>query len=438
MAKFLTWDITKHINKMTMASTIGILSIFIVDFVDMYFLSILWESELIAAVWFAWIILFMLVSIGIALMITMASLVSTQLWEWNKKKSKNTAMSILYFAFFISIPLLLVSYVFARDLLQFIWAEWQTLEYALSYFKIILLSLPFMLIWMAATGILRWVWDAKFGMMPTLVAGWVNLVLDPIFIFWFGWWIEWAALATALSRVAMFIVAFYGAIKHKFLVFCSCFKLKDNITAILAIFIPAMLTNIATPVWTWFILKSISEYWDDVVAAMAVMWRLTPVLFVYIFWMSWAIWGIIGQNYWAKNYPRVYEIIKKSILISFYYIVWAVWVLIISHNFIIKIFWLQWDWVELFKFYSYFLSIFFIFNAILFIWNATFNVIGKAYLSTITNILKSIVFLIPFVYILGNNFWMKWILFSESLSVLITWILTLILLKIYLPKEINT
>jgi hypothetical protein len=30
---------------------------------------------------------------------------------------------------------------------------------------------------------------------------------------------------------------------------------------------------------------------------------------------------------------------------------------------------------------------------------------------------------------------MKWILFAESLSVLITWIITLILLKIYLPKK---
>jgi Na+-driven multidrug efflux pump len=168
---------------------------------------------------------------------------------------------------------------------------------------------------------------------------------------------------------------------------------------------------------------------------MAVMWRLTPILFVYIFWMSWAIGSIIGQNYWAKNYDRVKEVIKKSIIISVYYIIWAITVLLISHNIIIDIFGIQWDWVELFKFYTYYLSMFFIFNAILFIWNAAFNVIGKAYLSTITNVLKSIVLLLPFVYILWNNYGMKWVLFAESLSVLITWIITLILLKIYLPKK---
>lgn len=421
-----------------MASTIGILSIFIVDFVDMYFLSLLWQSELIAAVWFAGILLFMLISVGIALMITMSSLVSTKLWEWNKSQAKTTAMNILYFSFFISIPLVFFSFIFSEELLSFIGAKWETLEYALSYFKIILFSFPFMLVWMAATWILRWVWDAKFGMMPTLAAGWVNLILDPILIFWFGWWIEWAAIATAISRIALFIVAFYWAIKHKFLVFCNCLKFTNDLKIILAIFIPAMLTNIATPIWTAYVMKSIAEYGDDVVAAMAIMWRLTPLLFVYIFWMSWAIGSIIWQNFGAKIYSRVHEIIKKSIIISMWYVIWAVIFLMISHKFVINIFWLTWDWIEIFKFYTYFLSIFFIFNAILFIWNSVFNVIWKAYLSTITNVLKSIILLIPLVYFLWNNYWMKGILFAESLSVLITGIITLVLLKIYLPKEETT
>jgi len=435
MPKFITGNITKHINKMTLASSIWILAIFIVAFVDMYFLSILWESELIAAVWFAWIIIFLLISVWIALMITMWSLVSRILWEWNKLKAKTIAMSILYFSFFISIPLVILWYIYAKDILLFIWAEWQTLVYALDYFKIILIGMPFMFVWMAATGILRWVWDAKFGMMPTLVAGGVNLVLDPIFIFWFWWWIEWAAAATAISRIAMFWVAFYWAIKHNFLMFCNCIKLKDHLGVILAIFIPAMLTNIATPIWTWYIMKNMSQYWDDVVATMAVMWTMIPILFVYIFGLSWAIWSIIWQNYWAKMYSRVHEVIKKSILISLYYIIWAVILLLISHNLIIDIFWIKWEGIELFKFYTYFIAIFFIFNAILFIWNAAFNVIWKAYLSTITNVLKSIIFLVPLVYLLWNSYWMKWVLFAETLSVFLTGFITLILLKIYLPKN---
>lgn len=48
MPKFITGNITNHINKMTFASTVGILSIFLVDFIDMYFISQLGESELAA------------------------------------------------------------------------------------------------------------------------------------------------------------------------------------------------------------------------------------------------------------------------------------------------------------------------------------------------------------------------------------------------------
>lgn len=434
MAKFITWDLTQHINKMTMAWAIWILAIFIVDFIDMYFLSILWESELAAAVWFAWVILFMIVSVGIAMMITMWSIISKIVWTWDMLKAKTTAMNIYYFWFFASIPLLLLWYLYWDNLLEYIWAQWQTLEYAISYFYIVLLAVPFLMLWMAGTWVLRWVGDAKMSMMPTLIAGWVNVILDPILIFGLWWGIEWAAWATALSRVALFWVATYWVWKHKFFIFCNCFKLKDDIKIILAIFIPAMITNIATPIWSSYMMKNLSEYWDDAIAGMAVIWRLLPILFVYVFAMSWSIWSIVGQNYWAQLYDRVYETIKKSILMASWYVFIAVLLLILFNWVIISAFNLQWDWEELLIFYSYFLAIFFIFNAILFVGNATFNVIWKAYLSTITNILKSLVFLIPLVYVFSQEFWMKGILIAEAVSILLTWIITLIFLKIYLPK----
>lgn len=436
MAKFITGDITKHINKMTMAGAIGIFAIFIVDFIDMYFLSILGESELAAAVWFAGVILFMLVSVGIAMMITMWSIVSKVIWKWDIEKAKKTAMNIFYFTFFFSIPITIFWYIYAQELLWLIWAKWQTFEYALSYFRIVLIGLPFLMLWMSWTGLLRGIWDAKMSMMPTLIAGWVNIVLDPIFIFWFDWWIEWAAWATALSRIALFIVAFYWVFKHEFYTFCSCFGIKEDLREILSIFLPAMLTNIATPIWSGYMMRNLSEYGDDAVAGMAVIGRVIPIIFVYIFAMSGAIWSIIWQNYWAWLHDRVIETIKKSIQIATIYVIWIVTLLILWNWFIIDMFNLKWDGAELMKFYSYFMAIFFIFNAIIFVWNATFNVIGKAYLSTIMNILKSLFLLVPLVYILSIHMWFKGILLAEAISVLITGIITLFLLKSSVTKVI--
>lgn len=424
MAKFLTGNITKHINKMTLAWAIGILAIFIVDFVDMYFLSLLWESELAAAVWFAGVLLFMLTSIWIATMITMSSLVSKLIWKWELISAKKISTNIYYFVLILGLPLTLIWYFTAPFFLELIWAKWVTLNYAIDYFKIAVLSYPFMLLWMASNWVLRWIWDAKRSMLPTLVAGGVNIVLDPIFIFVLWMWIEWAALATAISRVSMFVVAFYGVYVHNFLTFHKFSDIKTDIHSILSIFIPAMGTNISTPIWSWYVLKEMSKYGDDAVAWMAVIWRLIPIVFVYIFAMSWAIGSIVWQNYWAGNFERTKDAILKSFYLASAYVVFVSILLFLWNSLVIDMFDLKWDWKTLLSFYSTFIAIFFAFNAIIFLWNSVFNVIGKAKYSMILNIVKSIFLLIPLVFIWSKYFWMKGILVWESISFVITAILT--------------
>lgn len=425
MAKFLTGNITGHINKMTLAWAIWILAIFIVDFVDMYFLSLLGESELAAAVWFAWVLLFMLTSIWIATMITMSSLLSKKIWKWEIISAKKISTSIYYFSLALWIPLTIIFYFSAPFFLELIWAKWVTLDYAISYFKIAVVSFPFMLLWMASNWVLRWIWDAKRSMYPTLVAWAVNIVLDPIFIFvlWMG--IEGAALATAISRVSMFIVAFYGVYIHNFLSFHSVSEMKDDMKWILSIFIPAMITNISTPIGSWYVLKEMSKYWDDAVAGMAVIWRLIPIVFVYIFAMSWAIWSIVGQNYGAGNFERTKEAILKSFYLASAYVIWVSFVLLLCNWLVIQMFDLKWDGKELLQFYSTFIAIFFAFNAVIFLGNSVFNVIWKAKYSMVLNIVKSVFLLIPLVFVGSKYFGMKWILIGESISFVITAVLTL-------------
>ena len=428
MAKFTTGSIAKHINTMTLAWAIWILSIFLVDFVDMYFLSLLWESELAAAILFAWVLLFLLTSIGIALMITMSSIVSRVIGKKDETRAKQYAMNIYYFAFFLSIPVTSIAYFFSPEILSLMWAQAQTLEYAISYFRIVVLVYPFLMLWMCMSWVLRWVWDAKMSMMPTLIAGWVNIVLDPILIFWFGWWIEWAAIATSLSRIALFSVWTYWVWRHSFFLFCNCFWLKNDLREILSIFMPSLATNVATPIGTSFMLKVISEYWDDAVAWMAVMGRLIPVIFVYIFALSGSIGSIVWQNYGAWLYDRVKEAIIKSIMISWVYVLLISVLLFFWNDYLIELFHLTWDWKILIQFYSTFLVIFFVFNAMNFVWNATFNVVWKAYISMILNFLRSIVFLLPFVFFFSWMWGVKWVLIWEALSISLTGVITLFLL----------
>ena len=66
----------RHVLVMTGASATGLIAMFAVDMVDMYFLTLLGEQELAAAVGFAGTLLFFLISVSIGLQIALGALVA--------------------------------------------------------------------------------------------------------------------------------------------------------------------------------------------------------------------------------------------------------------------------------------------------------------------------------------------------------------------------
>ena len=66
-AKFLQGNLFRHITVMSLTASVGLMAVFIVDFVDMIFISMLGKAELAAAVGYAGAILFFTSSFGIGM-----------------------------------------------------------------------------------------------------------------------------------------------------------------------------------------------------------------------------------------------------------------------------------------------------------------------------------------------------------------------------------
>ena len=66
-AKFLTGSLFRHIAVMSLTSSVGLMAVFLVDFIDMIFISMLGKAELAAAIGYAGAILFFTGSFGIGL-----------------------------------------------------------------------------------------------------------------------------------------------------------------------------------------------------------------------------------------------------------------------------------------------------------------------------------------------------------------------------------
>lgn len=91
-------------------------------------------------------------------------------------------------------------YIFAPQLLRLFGASDVTLPYALSYARIYILGIVFVMIVMGLNPFITTQGFAKFSMLTTVVGAVCNIILDPILIFGFGMGVQGAAIATVASQ----------------------------------------------------------------------------------------------------------------------------------------------------------------------------------------------------------------------------------------------
>lgn len=400
-AKFVTGSTMKHILVMTSTASIGLMALFLVDLADMYFLSLLGEIEIAAAIGYAGSILFFTTSVGIGLSIAASALVARAIGEGDTKKAKRYALNTFLFAFLLTSVLACIVWIFVPNLLSALGAQGRAHELGLGYLQIIVPSMPIIACGMCCAGVMRALGDARRAMYITLVGGAINAVLDPIFIFTFELGVQGAALASVCSRVGLLAAGLYSVIHiHNF------FNERTNraaflidLPAIVKIAFLAILTNVATPVSNAYVTYAIAAYGDSVVAGWAVIGRIIPVAFGGIFALSGAVGPILGQNLGAQNYDRLRQALLDAVKFTALYslIVWLILALLHSH--IISAFNIKGEGAGLISLFMVWLIPGFGFMGLLFISNASFNNLGRPQFSTLFNWGRATLGTMPLIYI---------------------------------------
>lgn len=404
-AKFLTGNLTHHIIAMSLTSAIGFVAIFVVDLVDMLFISMLGIDELAAAVGFAGTILFMTTSISIGVAIAGGATVARSLGENKPERATELLTHVLIVG--VAFAVIFASFIYANlhELTGVIGATGQTQELAVSYLKILIPTMPILLIGIVASAALRSHGAARLSMMVTLVAGVVNAILDPIFIFVLDMGLDGAAWASVISRVSVaitgvwYITRRYGGFSG-----LSFPALGRDLRPIAAIAIPAMLANVAAPIGGAYVTRAAAEFGEAAVAGMAIIGRVTPIAFALIFAMSGSIGPIIGQNFGAGQHDRVRQAFNQSIVLIVIYVFPVVFILYFLRTAIAEMFHAQDVARDLIFLFCGPLSLAWIFNGVIFVGNAAYNNLGHPYYSTWVNWARNTLGTIPFVYF-GAQYW---------------------------------
>ena len=166
---FITGSTMRHILVMSSSSGIGLMAVFLVDFADLYFLGLLGEIEVAAAIGYAGSVLFFTVALGVALSVAATALVSPALGAGKKPRARRRAVNALLFAVgrraccrsCCGWPCRSSSAGWAQRIAPSI--------SPLRILRIVLLATPLLAIGMTCAALLRSVGDAKRAMYVTLV-----------------------------------------------------------------------------------------------------------------------------------------------------------------------------------------------------------------------------------------------------------------------------
>jgi putative MATE family efflux protein len=419
-AKFVTGSTMGHVAVMTATGSVGLVAVFIVDALNLFYISMLGVQELAAAIGFASTLLFFTVSIAIGLTMSASALVSRALGRGDRAEAARMGGASMLFMGVSTALIALVAWPFIDPLVGMIGATGETRVLTTRFLQIVLPSTPIVALGMCTTGIMRGTGDARRAMYVTLAAGVAAAVLDPIFIFGFGLGLDGAAISTVLSRIILLMVGLHGAhIVHRLVKLPDPRKLMIVARPFFSIGGPAVLTQLATPIGNTYVTVEMARFGDEAIAGWAIIGRLIPVAFGVIFALSGAVGPILGQNFGARRYDRLNMTMRDSLIFVIIYCVAAWLLLAIFATPLANLFGAVGEAKELVIFFCLFVAGTFLFNGALFVANAAFNNLGFATYSTLFNWGRSTLGIIPFVWVGAQLYGAKGVLMGWGLGAIV-------------------
>jgi len=310
-------EIPKLLLKFSIPAIVGMLVNALYNFVDMVFIGQGVGPLGIAGVRIG----FPLMVIGMAFSMLIGiggnSLVSIRLGQKRKEEAELILGNSLICMIIIAVILTAMGLIYMEPLLRIFGASEEVMPYAKGYFRIIIYGTVFLMLEMGMNNFIRGEGNPKVAMMTMLIGAILNTILDPIFIFVFGWGIEGAALATILSMAVSAVwVMYYFLFGNSLLkIRKSNLKIRPRIIkSIVTIGLSPFAMQLAASAVVIFMNKGLSQYGGDIaVSAMGIINNVASLFVMVVFGINQGAQPIIGFNYGAQKYDRVKDALKYAI-----------------------------------------------------------------------------------------------------------------------------
>ncbi len=368
---------------------------------------------------------------------------SIYLGEDNIEKAEKTMGNSLTLLIILGLLLTTIIMIFAKDFLSFFGASSSTITYAYNYLIIYSIGSLFVMITLGMNSFISAQGYTKISMLSVLIGAFLNSFLDPIFIFVFNLGVKGAAIATVISQFisALFVIIFLCSSKSLMHLKLKNLKLDFKIIGpILALGLSPFIMQFTEAIIYMCFNASLKKYGGDLaVGAMTILSSLMQFSMLPLLGLAQGAQPVTSYNFGAKNKERVVASFKILLIVSLSYS-FIFWLLLMSFP---KIFASMFtNSSGLLDYSARMIRIYFLASGIFGIQIAcqqTFIAIGNAKVSLFLAILRKIILLIPFIFILPLLFEDKImaVYLAEPFADIIAVSVTALLFAIYFKKAIK-
>ena len=305
--KMIGMPVGKLILSLSVPTIVSMLVTAIYNIGDTYFVSQLGTSAS-GAVGIVFSLMAIIQAVGFTVGMGSGAQISRLLGAKKVDEANTVAASGLFAAIALGALVALFGLLFIDDLMRVLGATETILPYARDYASYILYAAPVMASSFLLNNILRAEGKAKLAMVGLTTGGLLNLALDPLFIFGFGWGIAGAAIATAISQCVSFSILFSWFLRGKTIVCPRALKISRSPRDYLRILkngFPSFCRQALASIATIALNVNAAVYGDAAVAAMSIVGRLFMFVFVVNLGIGQGYMPVAGYNYGAGKFDRV-------------------------------------------------------------------------------------------------------------------------------------
>jgi putative MATE family efflux protein len=420
----------KSIILLALPMMVGMIAQMVYNMTDTFFIGQTGDPNMVAGFSLTMPLFLLSQGIGNIFGLGASSYISRLLGAKKRDRAKYTNAVSLYTTIATGMALTLLFLVFRRPILRVIGTSDVTFVYANDYFLIIGAFSAISLVNISLSAQARAEGATNTAMRGMLLGIVINIILDPLFILKFGWGVAGAAWATVagLGASTVYLCRYFASPRSVLSISPRDFKPDTRMYAeILKLGIPSAISTLVMTFAVVFSNRIAASYGDFVIAGKGITLRVESISFTLIMALAMGYQPFAGFNYGAKNFRRLKQGLKITVLYTSSLAIFFVLVFALFGRFLVKLFISDIPTIDAGAKFMHAFLFSLPFMGLQMTLMVTFQSMGKALVATTISMGRQCLFYLPLLFILNHIWGFEGFMYSQPIADILTALIALAL-----------